>query len=104
MIFTLLAYKPYKDRQTITSLSEQDLEQTFNDFLNSDICPSFVKDRYHKLNKKKENKKKNQEKDMFTSQDEIQEDQFSSSSSEESEFENDNQRQIPAHHKEQCES
>ena len=37
MVLTLLAYTKYEDRNSIISLNKEDLEKTFNEFLNSNI-------------------------------------------------------------------
>ena len=108
MVFTLLAYSPFSDRESIISRSEQDLEKTFNEFLDSNICPFYVKKRHQKLNKKRKNITRNKEREIFTSQDEIEDEQLSNSSSEESsseesDFEDEFHQDMPANYQEQGE-
>ena len=91
MVLTLLAYKPFTKRNDITSLSIQDLEKEFNQFITSDTCPFYVKNRYLKANEKRQYKKKNKEKDLATNHEEIQDAQMESSSNE-SDFEYEEQR------------
>ena len=84
MVLTLLAFKPFKHRREIISIADDDLEKIFNEFLASDICPFFVQERHYKSNKKRVNKKKNKERELFTSQDEIEDVHMGSPSDEES--------------------
>ena len=84
MILTLLAYKPFKDRIEFTFLGEQDLEKVYNQFLTSELCPFFVRNKHCKANEKKTKKNTNRGNEMLTSQDEILEAQLGSSSDEES--------------------
>ena len=89
MVLTLLAYKPFRERKEFISISEQDLEKIFNQFLKSDACPFFIKEKYQKSNKKKVHKKKDKESEVFTNKDDFQEGQMESSSDEESDYEFD---------------
>ena len=79
---TLMAYKPFSSRNEVLSLCEKDLDNVFEQFIKSDKCPFFVKERYLKANKTKSKRNKINEK--FISQDEIYEAQFESSSDSES--------------------
>ena len=77
-----MAYKPFSSRNEVLSLCEKDLDNVFEQFIKSDKCPFFVKERYLKANKTKSKRNKINEK--FISQDEIYEAQFESSSDSES--------------------
>ena len=81
---TLMAYKPFKTREEILSLGDKDLENVFEQFFKSDICPDFVKERYLKANKTKQKKRRSFEKEKHTSQDEIYEAEIETSSDSES--------------------
>ena len=47
---TLLAYKAFDNRAELIGLNDEDLSQTFNEFIASDLCPYFVKKAYLKAN------------------------------------------------------
>ena len=50
MLLTLLAYKAFQIRTEFTSLEQDELLETFNEFIDSDLCPYFVKTAYKKAN------------------------------------------------------
>ena len=96
MVQTLLIFKPFTNRNEITTLCEQDLETKFNSFIVSDDCPFFVKNKYNKANKKRTKNKPSNEQQLLSSQDEIVEAQLENSSDEESDTEDDNvSRNVP---------
>ena len=85
MLSILLAYKPFTNRKEYVSLSEHDLEMAFYQFLKSDMCPFFVREKYSKANKPKQRRNKNIENANITRQDEIED---SSESESDDEFDN----------------
>ena len=82
MVQTLLAYKPFKQRNEYISLSEQNLENVFLQFIKSDLCPFFVKKKYKKANEKRKYTRQDKERNIMTSQDEIENAEMGSSSDE----------------------
>ena len=82
MVQTLLAYKPFTQRNEYISLSEQNLEILFLQFIKSDLCPFFVKKKYKKANEKRKYTRQDKEKNIMTGQDEIENAEMGSSSDE----------------------
>ena len=76
---TLMAYKPFENRNEFLSLSENDLEQVFDQFIKSEICPFFVREKYQKANTRK-TKQRSIENEKLRSTDEIYEAEIESSS------------------------
>ena len=91
ILMTLLAFKPFKDRDEFLSRTEQELEKKFDDFRKSDICPNFVRKNYHKANKTKQKNITILIEENSTGQDEILEAQNETSSDSETDDESDEQ-------------